>query len=230
MQKERRVICWDLDETLGSFRKIVMPDDWETPVSLRYGMADLLKELSDDNYLHFVTTSGSFEYARTVLIRTGLESYFSGVFGDDLIGSRYGKQYRPVAEKVSFNDGDMVARGIVVGDLGGDQPVDIAGLVFVEVGNMNLDAVVIKKILSELLDKGNGNFKAGFEMLYSLSQESNPGKRDFSEKVYKMDSGIILRLEYRNSPLIDEPGQESIPVVYGIEADNYIRESKILEQ
>ena len=82
---KRQAICWDMDSTLGHFHQAYYEvngeplPEWEKPLSVQYGMEDLLQEFSEENgFVHYVTTSApnENEYVDTALRRTGLAGYF----------------------------------------------------------------------------------------------------------------------------------------------------------
>lgn len=228
----KKALCWDLDETLGSFRRIAYEmggeeaPDWEHPIALRYGLEDLLHEFSEDaGYIHFITTSGTFDYANEALKRTGIADRFKQVFGRDTVARGWGKHYRPVAETIGFSDDDMRAGMIAIGDAPGDKPMDV-DIVFLHVGLGNsMDALVIREIITTVLDKGEGHFRQGFEKLYAEAVPEFPDEEpQFQNRTFDTGGGIKFQLEYRPLGQFSNIGKPVVPVITGIQAPDYIRE------
>ena len=230
----KKVICWDLDETLGSFKRIGYElarrdiPDFEEPTALRHGIKDLLEKLSSEGYSHFVTTSGTSDYAKEALKRTGLIGYFQEVFGRDVV-SAYdgGKKYRPVADNVGLSDEQAVSNMIVIGDAPGDKPVDLDGLVFVEHrGCHHTDSYVTAMILKKLNELGDGDFKKGFEKMHQDAEIEEEKFRTFTFKRrrYDIGNGVKLKLEYRSNNIAENLGERVVPTITNIQADNYRRE------
>lgn len=222
-------IFWDLDRTLGNFKGILHEKtgaavpEWDQPLSLRYGIRELLAEFSQEaGYAHYVTTSGSVDYAIEALQRTVIAESFQRIFGNDTVGYGFvGKRYKQVANAAGFtNEGDIQANIIVIGDSGTDKPTDIAGLVFLELGQASHDALVIREILTTLLDTGDGNFKKGFDALYeSTSLRANEDEtQDY--RTLDLGNGIQFQLSYR--PLMSaNKGAKEVPVITPIEAKRH---------
>lgn len=236
-QETLKAICWDLDETLGTFRRVSyemkgeQAPDWERPIALRYGIKDLLQEFSENaGYVHFVTTSGTKVYASEALRKTGIRKFFRGVFGRETVATGSGKDYKPVADELEFSEEDMRANMIAIGDAPGDKPDDI-DMVFLDLGlgNVQMDALVIREILTTVLDKGNGHFKNGFEKLYSEAIPMSPHKKpQYQHKTYDLGNGIRFELEYRNQ-LARNIGKRIVPVITEIQAPDYTREPLLVK-
>lgn len=245
-----RAICWDLDETVGKFSALRYnlrgeADTEEAreyreqiPVGLRYGIRDLLIELSDAGYSHYITTSSNRPYVVAALEHTNLTSHFRRVFTGKEIGSQWGKLYRPVIEDLGFSDEEAISRMIVVGDAPGDMPTDINGLVFLQMAaGHETDALVIREVLVKLLEEGEGDFAKGFNKMYgkdervlSLDPKSyksgkSPHKRNYTK--IDLENGIHLTLEYESNPA--NQGNESLvmPIVY-IDAPEYERPLEVI--
>jgi hypothetical protein len=229
-QESLRVICWDLDDTLGTFRKVILPD-WEQPLALRYGIKELLHDFSEKSgYVHFVTTSGTVDYASKALRRTGIRKFFRDVFGRETVSRETGKIYKPVADVLEFSEEAMRANMIAVGDAPGDQPVDI-DMVFLDLGSggIEMDALVIREILTTVLDKGNGHFKNGFEKLYLEAIPMSPNEKpEYQHKTYDLGNGITFELEYR-AQRGGNLGKRNVPVITWINAPGYEREPIIIK-
>jgi hypothetical protein len=236
-QESLKAICWDLDETLGTFRRVAyemegtQAPNWERPISLRYGIKELLHDFSEEaGYVHFVTTSGTVDYASKALRKTGIIKFFRDVFGRETVSGEWGKHYKPVADVLEFSEEAMRANMIVVGDAPRDQPVDI-DMVFLDLGlgGIEMDALVIREILTTVLDKGDGNFKNGFEKLYSEAIPMSPhDEPQHQHKTYDLGNGIRFELEYRNQ-LAHNIGERIVPVITEIQAPDYMREPLLIK-
>ncbi len=235
---DKKVICWDLDETLGHFRRIGYKlmgqkvPQFEQPISLRYGLTDLLSSLSSKGYQHFVTTSARSGYAEEVLRRTGLAGYFTGVLGKEVICSEefisdggFGKLYRPVAKIVGFSDEQAASDMIVIGNAPGDQPADISGLVFIQDRNsVNNDSVVASLILERLNELGKNNFNNGFAEMYRQAkiEQETVGDYSFERRTYEAGKGIKVNLDYETNSQTATLGKRiNISKISGIQAEEY---------
>lgn len=237
---DKKVICWDLDETLGTFRRIGYElmgkevPEFERSTSLRYGLTDLLSSLSSQGYKHFVTTSGTSDYANEALRRTGLSSHFKNVFGSDIVSSDGGgKQYRPVADSVGFSDEQAVSNMVVIGDAPGDKPVDLEGLVFVKhQGCVYTDSTVTAVLLEKLNELGAGNFKRGFERMYQDAQVETEdfGSFSFERRTYEIADGIKVELEYGTNTGAVNVEEKVVPTITIIQSEGYKREPILVKE
>jgi len=215
---EQRVICWDLDETLGSFTRIawhmqeIKPERWMSPVLIRRGLKPLLRTLTHEGFTHVVTTSGMQEYAEQALTRTGLRHYFLEVYGRESVSlDRWGKYYQCVADRMGFSEYDMRSRALVIGDAPGDQPMDIAGLVFLHL-SPRVGVEVVKPLTETLLRNGEGSFLEGFERFYATL-----GERRYLE----LASGVQATLEYRSNSYTSGRGERVVPTIHNLLAEGY---------
>ena len=230
---DRKVICWDLDETLGSFRRIGdemtgrKSSDIEEPIALRHGVKELLQELVESGYTNFVTTSGTSDYAKEALKRTGILPYFQEVFDRESTKKRGlfsdGKNYTCVAKSVNFPDEMVSSNMIVIGDAPGDQPIDLDSLVLIQHSQcMYHDAFVTKAILQRLLKEGNGDFYEGF---IALCKKSRGKKAEYGERfthgTINLRNGIRFELEVWRNPVYRD---RVTPVITQIQADKYRRD------
>ncbi len=232
---DKKVICWDLDETLGYFGRIkyefmgIEVEEGMKPTSLRFGLTELLSSLSSEGYEHVITTSGSTDYANFVLERTGLTDYFSHVFGGETVSEvPGGKSYKKVAEAVGFSDDEALSNMIVIGDQIGDKPADLEGLVFVQHRDiMYTDAGVTAKILERLIETGEGNFKQGFEKMYQDSDVEYEGHEPhlFEFRTYDIGDGIKVEVKYN----YNNSRMEVIPTITRVQADDYKRDPVLVE-
>lgn len=184
--------------------------------------------LSNQGYEHFLTTAGTHDYAKEVLKRTGLAKYFKDYFGRDVIlNYEGGKNYKPVANSLGFSNEEAVSKMIVIGNAPGDKPVDLEGLVFVEHQNCaGTDSVVSKLLLDKLNELEANNFKKSFEKMYQDSkiEIENFGTYSFKKRTYNINDKIKVELQYRTNTGIENIGEEVVPTITGISADEYKRE------
>lgn len=119
MRRRERYVCWDLDETLGSFRDY-------GKMQLTRGIAPLIERLSARDIGHVVTTAASREHAEYVLSHFGMRDYFEHVFDISMIcDQNYNKYYCPVAGLLGIVPQEAPHRMLVVGNLIRDSPSDL---------------------------------------------------------------------------------------------------------
>lgn len=215
----KATLLWDLDHTIGDFRGMrTISPEFAEPIRLRYGIHDLLNEFSGENgYRHIVTSSAGPGYINEALNRTYLRGKFSAMFGDDVIRStEQGKHYRPAVRGTSPEE--MRAHMIAIGDSNKDKPVDIGGMLFLELGLSEppLEALVIREIITTVLEAGNGQFKEGFEALYKKATVDAQERR-------RLDIGndISFVLEYRTAEEVAETELREVPVICSIRSDSH---------
>ncbi|MEZ4454605.1 MAG: hypothetical protein R3B09_34455 [Nannocystaceae bacterium] len=167
-----RVVCWDLDRTLGVFRPLgrdrAGPRAPGPEVGLRPHVREVIEALDEAGAIQVITTASTPDHAERALRRSGVRGRFRRIYtGDDLIPI-YGqptKDYALVANDFGLFGPEVGARMIVVGDtLTLDLPCN--GPVFVwERGGANVSARVTLWILSTLAAAGGGDFLAGYRAL-----------------------------------------------------------------
>lgn len=226
-QEKSSVICWDLDETLGEFRRIAyqmqgkQAPDWMNPISTRYGIRKTLRDLRKKGYVHVLTTSGITRYADTVLQVARLRREFSEVFGREHVSKlHWGKEYSCVANKIGYSLEDMRGKSVVVGDAPGDQPMDIVGLLFINLGS-HYDARVIQPVLNRLYQAGHGHFLKGYESLYETTPDVD--ERGYQNKVADFGDGITALLEYRTNSGSLGVGEKVVPTICDFRAPGFRR-------
>lgn len=216
-------VLWDLDQTIGNFGGMrALSPETAVPIMLRYGMHGLLNDFSEKNgYQHYITSSAGLGYIGEALRRTHLDSKFTKIFGNETVNQTdQGKHYRPVAR--DFSEDEMRAKMIVIGDGNRDKPVDIGGMVFVELGvpEKAHDALVIREILTTLLDEGEGNFKSGYEKLYDRAEPVD-SSTDNSKRFLSIGNDIGFTMEYRMAEEVDKASLRRVPVICRIKADTH---------
>jgi hypothetical protein len=224
-------ILWDLDDTIGNFSGIrLRTPEAASPIQLRYGIRDLLTEFSEDaGYCHYITSSAGTSYVNEALNRAYLHEKFARTFGNDTVKQTIdGKHYRPVAK--GFSEEEMQSRMIVIGDSDRDKPVDVGGMVFIELGNPEepIEALVIREIVTTILDEGDGSFRDGYEKLYSRAEPVRKADRQHAERRrLNIGNDIEFAMEYRQAAEIDNPNLQNIPVICNIKTETHKRPFEI---
>lgn len=184
--EEVKVACWDLDDNIGNFESAMLTEEEAAsassssinPLALRFRIVDVLQEMREKGIVHCLTTASPLEYAQEAVKRTGIEEYFHGRLfaGREVMECGLGKKYMPVAQEFGYTAEQAMQNMVVVGD----KPVDIEGLVFIQQSNAaGYDAVIPYRIVEKLLREGEGNFKAGFDVLYNLAMQTETGNNRF---------------------------------------------------
>ena len=171
-----KVICWDMDETIGYFWPLFnrffnfnSPEIDNNPLVLRYGIKEILKFLSDSGAKNILTSAGDEEYVTEAMATSGLTNSFDEIFTGDQIFVGYGKLYLPVAKRMGLSQSQALSDMIVVGDSDHDQPADIPGMLFLYHPKGYLyDAELPKSLITFILTVGNGDFVRGFEQASSM--------------------------------------------------------------
>lgn len=207
-----KIICWDLDDTLGSFRDIIsarsgggFPNP-EDSYSLRCDIIKTLNRMMNTGCRHVVTSSAKLDYSEKVLKVVCLDAYFEHVLGRNSVTEGiWGKKYAPVAELYNLDEAAAVARMIVIANMPSDEPVDI-GIVFVhDRRDLSESALVYEKIVERLWDAGAGDFTKGFEALIGTGKRTTCLDKDFDFVLVsaKIGADIIVDMGYKNSPCTD---------------------------
>jgi len=219
---DKKAICWDLDETLGSFRRICYElNNEEVPsflkdVFLKPGLEDLLEKLSEEDYLHFVTSSGSLVYVEEVLGRMGIKDWFEKIYGAENLKTRGGKYYLPIVDYLGFSKEKTKSDLMIIGNSKGDKPLDLQGVVFMEYWKCYEEpSEIIYSILKELNGLGDSNFNKGFEKMYNSSQEILKQPNLEHGKTYDLDN-IKMEMGYRTDDWMAEKEEDVIPTITNI--------------
>ncbi len=224
-ERGKKIICWDLDDTVGDFRgmRAINPENSQ-PIFLRYGITDLLNDFSEESgYRHYITSGASVGYITEALRRTHLDSNFSEIYDNDTVNQTpHGKHYRPVARY--YTDEQKRAHMVVVGDGMWDKPVDIGGLVFIELGGpeKEVDALVVREILTTILENGDGNFKEGYERLYEKAQPiDSPIFPTQERRRMNIGNDIEFIMEYRRAEEVRKSELQRVPVICRIRSASH---------
>ena len=158
----RRILCWDLDDTIGHFKRLSYTihrepiskndDEAKGTDGIRNGLKPVLQRLTKSGYIHALTTNVSTDYAKQVLQIAGLTEQFNTVFGKESIqDGGVGKTYQPVIEHYSLPTANERERLLVIGDAPNDEPCHQRGIVFIyQIQGAYYNAKVIELILAQL--------------------------------------------------------------------------------
>lgn len=173
MKRSKRIVCWDLDETLGCFRPA------EANRFMRHlpekrgvvpGMKPLLEDLSSDGCVNVVTTGAPAGYAEAALDKYGLSGYFESVFDYSIVCPGNGfKRYRPVAERFGISESEIPDRIIAIGNEDRDIPKDLPVVFVYHPMSMKFDASPLRMVLEAL--GREGSWRRGFRSLDTIGGE-----------------------------------------------------------
>lgn len=170
---EIKTACFDLDHTLGLFtpitedrqRRFAALGDPDA-LGLRKGIPEFLKWAQEKGYTNFITTTGSSDYAQEVLVRTGIDQYFEGIYEGRDIDAGFGKLYLPIAEKMGFEKTEASAKMVAIGDSKTDQPADLEIVFIHQPGGYQQSTEILRKTVEVLNYFGEGSLCEGFKKLY----------------------------------------------------------------
>lgn len=202
------IICWDLDETVGYFRKLTGPES--LPYFLtKPGIRIFLKELSNRNYVNVLTTAAGISYALRALEIAELKDFFTEVFDECSVRQTSdGKCYQAILKRFGLSPLWASEHMLVIGDRAEDKPVDVPNVVFVEhPEGYRCNCFPVQTILSHL-ESGAAGFFGGFQRLFERSG-------DWKSE----DDSVTFRLGYR--PLNWKDSERTTPVIYEIKADEH---------
>jgi len=204
-----KIICWDLDETLGFFRNLVSirsgreypdPDD---SYMLRKDIIKTLNRMISKGYNHVVTSSAKLDYSEKVLGAVCLDSYFDRVFGRKTVTDGiWGKKYMPAAEFYDLDETDACSQLLVIANMASDEPIDIGAVFVHDQRRLEETALVYETIADTLWTRGEGSFKHGFESLFKTGIRVSCLDKDFDFLLVSAETadGISFDMGYRNSP------------------------------
>jgi hypothetical protein len=118
MRGKDRYVCWDLDETLGSFRRgryKIIP-----------GLRPLIEGLWKEDIRSVITTGAVMGHPSYVLKRFDIRDLFDFVFTREAIcDASFRKYYYPVAASLGIKEREAMHRMIVIGDSWRDAAHDL---------------------------------------------------------------------------------------------------------
>jgi hypothetical protein len=209
MMTKPRVICWDLDETLGFFRNIISvrnrerypnPDDTYT---LRKDIIRALHQMTQKGYHHVITSSAKLHYTEGIVEAVCLDAYFAHVLGRrDVTDGIWGKKYLPAADLYQLDEDDACSNMFVIANMASDEPIDI-GVVFLhDQRPLEESALVYETMADTLWSVGEGSFLRGFENLFKAGRRITCLDGDFNFMLVstRIADGITVDMGYKNSP------------------------------
>jgi hypothetical protein len=217
-----RVICWDLDETLGFFREIVsvrdrlnFPDPDDSYV-LRTDILKTLNRFMERGYRHTVTSSATLRYTEGIIEAVCLDAYFDRVFGrKDVTEGIWGKKYFPAAEHFNMNEHEARSNMLAIANLGSDEPTDIDVVFIHDERDIEASALAYEGIVEKLWTLGEQDFRRGFDELFETGMKTACLDRefDFTMVSTNVTDGVVVDMGYKNSPCTEGL---KIPIIMNI--------------
>jgi hypothetical protein len=222
MAEKPKIICWDLDETLGSFRELVSvrsgirsPHPHDVYV-LRKDIIRTLNRMIGKGYKHVVVSSAKLEYSQQVLQTVCLDAYFDKVLGRSKPAEGiWGKKYRPAAEAFALDESTALSNLLVIANQASDEPVDL-GVVFMhDQRGLDTSALEYDEIADALLRNGEGSFKRGFDFFFETGRRMTCLDQDLNFMLVsaRLTNRTSADLGYRNSPCT--PGLK-VPIIFNL--------------
>jgi len=217
-----KIICWDLDETLGSFRNLVSVRSGTTSPHpqdayvLRKDIVRTLNRMLDRGYRHVVISSARLDYSERVLKLTCLDAYFDKIIGrGGAAEGIWGKKYRPAAEAFGLNESGALCNLLIIADQASDEPIDLPVVFIQDRRGLDVSALEYENVADALWARGEGSFRRGFDFFFEsgrktacLDQELN-----FTLVAAKITPGISADFGYKNSSCT--PGLK-IPTIFNL--------------
>jgi hypothetical protein len=244
--ENKKIMCWDMDETLGHFRPLAYEilgeevPNFLDPTTLRHGIKQTLETLAQKGFVHYVTTSAPENIARNALTRTGISGSFEDVLGRDLVMGELwvrqdgysstigGKNYSEVAQKQGLTPEQASSQMITIGDRQTDRPLDLEGVVFLEQGACyHYDSAIVEQVVDELLRRGAGDIRKGFDSIYRDSSVERDVCEEFAIERRKLmiADGLVVEVSYGNLKGV----QDTFPSIRIVEAEKYRRLPQIVQ-
>lgn len=204
-----KVICWDLDETLGFFRNVVSvrnkerypgPEDSYT---LRKDIIKTLNQMTKKGYHHIITSSAKLHYSEGIIAAVCLDAYFAHILGrQDVTDGMWGKKYMPAAELYQFSEDEASSNMLVIANMPGDEPIDIGVVFLYDERPLEDSAAAYELIADALWTAGKGSFRRGFEMFFNKGQRATCLDQDFDFMLVSANiaGDLIVDMGYKNSP------------------------------
>jgi hypothetical protein len=173
MKSMPKIICWDLDDTLGIFSAL---ESSSGIFQVRPGIPELLQQCRDWGITNVLTTNASSAYASLALERGRLARYFATVFDRQQVMAWEGKKYREVSKKyqLGWRPGRYM---LVIGDSSKDMSCDMKGLPFILDATNPSPPTALEFLIQELCTK-ESYFTTTFRKLYQQEKEKG-GYRSF---------------------------------------------------
>ena len=158
-------IVWDLDGTVGDFEALHRQGECAAPITVRVRphLAEVLRSLGEEGFVHTVLTRASPLYAEVALRATGLRPFFARVEGQ---GQRDKGDAAGLAKILDIPEDELPHRMIFIGDLPVfDEPQDPRVLFHLEPCFMERSARELQRLVLRLREAGGGSLRQGFDLL-----------------------------------------------------------------
>jgi hypothetical protein len=202
-----KIICHDLDETMGYFRSLSYElkgnrvPSYESPVTLRQEMREVLEKLKSEGKINVVTSAATTRYIEEALNRTNIRNCFEAIFDRNSVMGIYGKKYMPVAEQFELTPAEAESKVMVFGNSMDDAPEDIP-IVFVNQHNGYMHPASIQQRIIERLEQENrDDFSEAFK---SLMEKGTMGGAFLNSrmKVGGKQANLYYSPKYRSTPAV----------------------------
>lgn len=216
---ENKGICIDLDGTMGNFDGIKPPfaqsredvEIWRMP-ELRPHLVGTLGDIVKSGF-RIAVTSGREIYPLLVALEEGeIINFVDKPFGGeslDYTGRNRGKDYSAVIKHFGLTPPEASSNMIVIGDdEKADSPTNPDGLVLVCLyAGYATTARLWLQIINELLEKGQGNFRKGYDQISKNGKEAYRLSYDNHGKTikYPLSENVDLYLETRSVHNVETP-------------------------
>jgi len=209
MSRGRRIICWDLDETLGKFRD-------PQKMSLTKGILPVLDKLRSFGTRQVITTAASRGHAQLVLTSFNIGHYFDALFSFDQIcdpspESGFNKHYLPVAVYFGISPTQASHDMISIGNHSRDAPADLDFPFIFRPYGSSYDASLFIPLISRLIGESDSWGQAHWKL---HSSGPNFVKIDhFQGSIHNVDGvSIATGFSYWN-PKQNKPYDRTIAVL-----------------
>ncbi len=219
-----KIICWDLDETLGFFRDIVsarskqeFPDSEDSYV-LRTDIIKTLNRMMDDGYRHVVTSSAKLHYTEGIIQAVCLDAYFDYLFGRrDVTDGIWGKKYVPAANFFGLSADEARSNMLTIANLASDEPIDLDIVFIHDERPLEESASVYETLAEALWTTGEDNFRRGFDTLFETGARTACLDKEFDFTLVSTTAapGIRVDMGYKNSPCTEGL---KVPIIQNIRA------------
>lgn len=217
-----KIVCWDLDETLGFFRNIISIRDKQTfpdpddSYLLRTDIIKTLNRMIGHGYRHVVTSSAKLRYTEGIIRAVCLDAYFERIFGrKDVTDGIWGKKYAPAADFFELSESEARSNMLTIANMSSDEPIDL-DIVFVhDERSLEESALVYETIAETLWTLGKNNFRRGFDKLFETGTRTTCLDKDFDFMLVSsvLAPGIVVDMGYKRSPCTEGL---TVPIIMNI--------------
>jgi hypothetical protein len=217
-----KIICWDLDETLGSFRNLVsvrgnsQSPHYQDSYVLRRDIIRALNRMIDKGYRHVVISSAKLEYSERVLQTVCLDAYFERVIGRGKpMEGIWGKKYAPAAEAFHLDESEALSNLLVIANQPSDEPTDLPVVFVRDQRGLDASALEYEGLAEALWTRGEGSFRRGFDFFFESGKRTTclDQEMDFVMVSSKLTNTLSGDLGFKNSSCT--PGLK-IPTIFNL--------------